>query len=354
MNKILYFPSITIPKSQWLMESLFYWDKVGSIVPLDFLDEPQLLGEHMRKLVEAGLIEQVVPENHLWNITNFEEEFLKFIDTNPVFEPISKLGKLGLIGKNGVIKTTTEIHMGKLRGLGKKLEQRGLATKGRESWYAVEEYTASNFMTYLATVLGAITEYRPVTDSYNELSYFLPNVQQENSQNNRELLKEQLRAKIIDKVLPVPSFIEDPYDIYRFKEKHYDKLKRFRIHIEEFILNLELLPEYQVEERIKLFAESSEDEIRDISDKMKSFKWRMISFATLCSIAPPVLDLVNGISEDSKLDTASATVSLFGAVNSALSRTEIKEIERRPLAYAAIVERQFNKQPSNIHTTTSY
>ncbi|MDM5226071.1 hypothetical protein QUF73_07590 [Cytobacillus sp. NJ13] len=351
MDKILYFPSITIPKSQWLMGSLFYWDKLGSIVPLEFLKKPDLLGEYMRKLVEAELIEQVVPENYLWNVASFEEEFLEFIDNNPVFCPISKLGKLGLIGQNGVIKTTTEIHMGKLRGLGQKLEQRGLATKGRGSWYTVEEYTASNFMTYLATVLGAITEYRPLTDSYNELSYFLPNVEKENT---RDVLKEQLRARIIEKVLPVPSSIEDPYDIYRFKEKHYDKLKRFRRHVEEFMLNLELLPEYQVEERIKLFAESSEDEIRDISDKMKSFKWRMISFATLCSIAPPALDLVKGISEDSKLDTASATVSLLGAVGSALSRAEIIEIERRPLAYAAIVEKQFNKQPSNIRTTPRY
>lgn len=28
--------------------------------------------------------------------------------------------------------------MGKLRSLGQKLEQRGLATKGRGSWYTVE------------------------------------------------------------------------------------------------------------------------------------------------------------------------------------------------------------------------
>lgn len=128
-GKILYFPSISIPKSQWLMGALFYWDKVGSIVPLEFLDEPNLLGEHMRKLVEAELIEQVVPEAHLWNVPNFEEAFINFIDNSPVFLPISNLGKLGLIGQNGVIKTTTEIHMGKLRSLGQKLEQRGLCLR---------------------------------------------------------------------------------------------------------------------------------------------------------------------------------------------------------------------------------
>lgn len=351
MEKILYFPSISIPKSQWLMGALFYWDKIGSIVPLEFLDEPNLLGEHMRKLVEAELIEQVVPEQHLWNVPNFEEAFIDFIDNNPVFRPISNLGRLGLIGQNGVIRTTKEIHMGKLRRLGQKLEQRGLATKGRESWYTVEGYTASNFMTYLATVLGTITEYTPLTDSYNELSYFLPKVEKENT---RDLLKEQLRARIIERVLPVPSFVEDPYDIFRFKEKHYDKLTRFRRYIEEFILQLELVPEIQIEERIKLFAESTEDEISYISDRMNSFKWRMINFSTLCSIAPPTIDLLKGISEDSKLDTVSGTFGLLSAVGAALSREKIIEIERRPLAYAAIVESQFNRQSSNNRPTPSY
>jgi hypothetical protein len=72
VDKILYFPSISIPKSRWLMGALFYWDKVGSIVPLDFLDRPNMLDKHMRELVEAGLIEQVVPEQYLGSIPNFE------------------------------------------------------------------------------------------------------------------------------------------------------------------------------------------------------------------------------------------------------------------------------------------
>lgn len=333
------------------MGSLFYWDKVGSIVPLEFLDKPNLLDAHMRKLVEAELIEQVVPEQHIWTIPNFERAFLDFIDSNPLFSHISELGKLGLIGQNGVIRETSKIHMGKLSSIGNELEQRGLATKGREAWYTVEGYTASYFMTYLATLLGTITEYTPLTDSYNELSYFLPNAKRENT---REVLKEQLRAKIIEKVLPVPSSVEDPYDIYRFKEKHYDKLIKFRRYIEEFILKLELLPEYQVEERIKIFSENTRDEIREISDRMKSFKWRMISFATFCSIASPAVSLGKGISENDTLDTASAAIGLLGAVGTALSREKIIEIERQPLAYAAIVEKKFNKQSSNSIVAPSY
>jgi hypothetical protein len=352
VDKILYFPSISIPKSKWLMGALFYWDKVGSIVPLDFLDRPHMLDKHMRELVEAGLIEQVVPEQYLGSIPNFERAFLDFIDNNPIFSHISELGKLGLIGRqNGVIRTTYKIHMGKLDNIGYELMQRGLATRGRGPWYVVEGFTASNFMAYLASVLGAVTDYIPITDSYNELSYFLPNVKK---QNIRIALKEQLKARIIEKILPIPSSVEDPYDIYRFKEKYYDNLKRFRNYVEEFVLSLENLPEYQIEEKIKLFTEQANDEIQFISDRMQSFKWRMLDFATFCSISSTAIALAKGVAEKNLLDAISATVGLLGAFGAAFGKEKLMEIERKPLAYAAIVERQFSRSPSNIHAKLSY
>jgi hypothetical protein len=346
MDKILYFPLISIPKSKWLMGALLYWDKVGSIVPLEFLDRPHMLDKHMLELVEAELIEPVVPEQYLWRVRNFERAFLDFIDNNPIFSHISELGKLGLIGReSGVIQTTFKIHMGKLDNIGYELMQRGLATRGQGSWYIVEGFTASNFMAYLASVLGAVTDYMPITDSYNELSYFLPNVKK---QNTRIALKEQLRARIIEKILPIPSSIRDPYDIYRFKEKYYDNLKRFRNYVEDFVLSLENLPEYQIEEKIKLFTEQANDEIEFISDRMQAFKWKRLDFVTFCSVSSTVISLAKGVVERNPLDAISATFGLLSALGAALDKEKLIEIERKPLAYAAIVERQFSRSPSNM------
>lgn len=322
------------------MGALFYWDKVGSIVPLEFLETPTKLGKHMRELVEAELIEQVVPEQYIEAMPNFENAFLNFIDNDTTINHISELGKLGLIGSEGVIKSTTQLHMGKLSNVGEGLLERGLARR-HYNWYHVESYTASKYMTYLATVLGSVTNYTPITNSYNELTNLLPTGARN---DNLNLLREHLRARIIEKILPIPLSIEDPYDIYRFKERYHDILKRFRNNIEQFILDLEKSPDNQIEDRIRIFTETSEEEIRFITDRMQSFKWRMIGLATLCSIASPTISLVKGAAENNLMDTTGAAIGLLGAIGVALSKENVLEIEHKPLAYAALMERELNRR----------
>lgn len=338
MDKILYFPTISIPKSQWLMSSMFYWDKVGSIVPLEFLQEPSQLGKDMRKLVELELVEQVVPEMYLSDIPSFEKDFLDFVDSSIQYRPITKNNKL-ILRENEKLVATNEIHMGKLRNLGYKLERKGLALKGEGSWYTVESSTASYFMTYLATILGQITDYTPLTSSYDELANFLPNHE---IVNTKEALKEKLRAKIIEGILPFPNFVEDPYDIVRFKEKHNDQLRNFRKFIEKFILDLEGFEDNQIEERIKLFIEGSQDEINDISDKMGFFKWDNLNFSTLCAVSSSAIVTGTGIQDSSYSNIAAGTLGLLGALDSVRNKNWNAAAERRPLAYASIIKRNFD------------
>lgn len=340
LDKLLYFPTIEIPKSQWLMRTLFYWDKVGSIVPLDYLNNPNRLNPYMRELVHEGLIEQVVPEDYIGGIPNFESGFLNHIESDSVINSISNLGKLGLIGQDGVINSISKIHIGKLSYLGEELIRRGLATQRKGAWYFVESYTASKFMAYLASVIGALTEYTPITDSYKQMSHYIaPN----EKQDVRKELKEQIKARIVEKILPVPSSIDDPYDLFRFREKYYDELKRFRNHIEEFVLTLETLQENQIEDKIKLFTEQSEDQIKFILDKMGSFKWINIDLATLCTITASTTAVVKGVADSSNIETVGAAVGLLGAVATVLNHNKDLNINRKPLAYAAFVEKEFNR-----------
>ncbi|MDN4524408.1 hypothetical protein [Fictibacillus fluitans] len=338
MDKILYFPTINIVKSNWLMGSLFYWDKIGSIVPIEFLERPELLDDHMRMLVEVQLIEQVVPENYIWEINNFEKSFMDFIDKNEIISKKVRMLRRGTVlnGKDEVYPSFN-IHMGKLDSIGQELVQRGLAIKQR-SWYKVEGYTASNFMTYLATVLGTLTDYMPITDSYHQMYHFLPLEEGDLP----HVLKEQLKSKIINNVLPIPKFIEDPYDIYRFKEKYYDSLKGFRRFVESFIQDLEHLSENQQGKRLELFTEQAKDEISYITDRMKDYRWRMLDFASICSLGSSALTLGKGIIEQDVVDVASSSFGLMGAFCAALGKEKLIELERKPLAYAAILNKQFN------------
>lgn len=69
-NKILYFPYISVPRDPWLFRTLLYWDEVGSIVPMSFLENPEGLTPFMRELVREQLVTQIIPM----------EQYTKYLD----------------------------------------------------------------------------------------------------------------------------------------------------------------------------------------------------------------------------------------------------------------------------------
>jgi|SRR5712671_2764541 len=165
-SSVLYYPYIKVPQSLWFTQLLLYWDKVGAIVPYDYIERPEKLGPYMVGLVREKLVEQVIPGMYLWQIKNFEQSFLDFIDAQKLkahYEP-----------------TWPKIHMEKLQGLGDALSGRGLARKqgnvGEYSpWYKVEPRVAESFMAYLASVLGQLAEERfyPIAQDSASLSEFV-------------------------------------------------------------------------------------------------------------------------------------------------------------------------------------
>jgi len=42
-NSVIYFPYIRVPESPWLTQMLLYWDQLSSIVPYDFIADPESL-----------------------------------------------------------------------------------------------------------------------------------------------------------------------------------------------------------------------------------------------------------------------------------------------------------------------
>jgi hypothetical protein len=335
MNKILYFPYISIPRGSWLTSSILYWDKVASIVPYEFIVNPNKLDKYMRSLVELELIEQVIPEQHVGRIHNFNDGFIGMIDKNPIFSNISEINRAGLVNPNGVITETVKIHLGKLESIGEELVERGLATR-EKNWYIMDSYTGNLFMTYLATVIGQETDFIPSTDSFDGLSYFLAPT---GSGDPRMRVQQELYAQILPDILPLPGHMSNPYELYSFKEKYSDELIRFRWQVEKFILDLELVPDWQRQDRINIFIEESTDEVEYITDRMKSFQWRNINFTTICSIASSVIPMVNAANTDDSLKAAEGAPGLLGTMSSLFNNTH--EIKRKPLAYAAIARKRF-------------
>ena len=79
-NKVLYFPYINVPNSDWFTRMLLYWDEVGAIVPYDYIEYPEKLREHTRSLVEACLVRQVIPGEHIHRIPSFRDSFSEYLN----------------------------------------------------------------------------------------------------------------------------------------------------------------------------------------------------------------------------------------------------------------------------------
>jgi hypothetical protein len=186
----IYYPYIRVPKSPWFTRILLYWDEVGAIVPYEYIQEPERLGQYMAGLVRERLVIQVVPGVHLWKVPRFAEAFLDYLDK-----------RAGSLPKAAPWE---RVHMEKLQDLGEKLCARGVARKEPGSpyspWYELEPRVADDFVAYLAAVLGQLggeDGFSPLTDQEGHLDPFLPAAP---SMGRRE----PIRKLVLGELLPGP------------------------------------------------------------------------------------------------------------------------------------------------------
>lgn len=335
MRRLLYYPYISIPNATWLVHGLLYWDGIATIVPTEYLQRPQQFSPFARKLLRAGVIQSVLPEEYAYR--NYHEfyAFLEWTEQN------ASLFRRKENKEGGSISTIRQynLHAGKLGYIGVELEKLGLAQRIDESWYEVDRQLSMAFMTFLATLIGREENYIPTTDSYQGFSC-LCRAKKNTPYNNSKMIRDAFRGSILDKLLPVPTEIEDFSDILRFKERHNDELIRFRNHIEEFMIVLEGLPNEELrKERCACFIKDMQDEVEDLKGRMGWFRSPKIDMGTLIAALPCTLELLNG-----NLPVAAASLaSLVGEMTYNGARTENR---RKPVAYAALYQSRFGRHKS--------
>src|SRR5688572_21572421 len=85
MDKILYFPYINLPQSDWTVRTLIYYDKVGSIVPEEYFFNPEESYEpFMLELIREELVVPINPIDVLRNPWQVFDPFLEFIEKKKV------------------------------------------------------------------------------------------------------------------------------------------------------------------------------------------------------------------------------------------------------------------------------
>lgn len=276
-NKVLYFPYIKVPNSLWFTRMLLYWDEVGAIVPASFTKHPEKLGEHMRSLVQEGLVTQIIPSYYMKSLPSFRDSFLSYLSS---LRPEIKEKRREAFKRENYFS----IHIEKTHGLELEFERMGLAKSAKYPWWFVECDTADEFMLYLAGTLGNLKEleYAPISDSIQYLNRLI-------SLSGPEIFNHgdisQLRLEILESIFPVPTRLLKVSEISNFKIKHGSKLKALRLRVEKEIIDIANINDISLRERrLEIFKEESRGAIQEIIAVMNESGFRNITLNSWAAI----------------------------------------------------------------------
>jgi hypothetical protein len=330
-SNALFFPYITLPNEAWTVKSLLYWDKLSSIVPLDYLDRPEQMSGFMRELLTEGLVEPVTPSRHIHQIPRFDESFIQLVEHR-----LQRRSQL-----NVPTGRMSRIHAEKLGAIPEFLVASRLARQIDWNWYDVESTTANLFMAYLAACLGAIPEVdaTPVTNQAAFARYLQPRVGQMGRYPAR---RQEVRGVVLDNLLPAPTGPVDVATLLHFKRRHGPRLQRFRTVVEAHCTRVALLRDATDRaEANEAFLQDCEQRIAEIKESMQ----RTFGQVALGSLAPLFGAGLTAYATDLGNTTAYAgsALTLAGAAYMAIASIQgPRAIRNRPLAYVAHVRQAFS------------
>lgn len=329
-RRALYFPYMRVPENDWSTRVLLYWDQVGTIVPYSIDKQREKLGPFTSELMDAQLVSPVYPDGWTSSLSGFADHFFELI---PSDQPTVEAYRSAFERDRG-----TPIHVDKMGfEIGLELERRELAHREEgvepNSWWRVESTCATVFMTYLATTLGAVQEFKmdPVTDSLDLLV--------RTSSTHKERV-EGLRLALLEAVLPSPEAPVPIDELRRFKGQHGEQLSKFRMLIEEELIDLAAIEDDEARfQKQRLVQDRLRGEVDELAARMRERRWPRVVFAAIGGIAAV------GVTAGVAIASGGATLALAapGLVSSAYSA--VQAMKRRdkvqaPVAFAALVDKE--------------
>lgn len=334
MNKLLYYPNISILDLSWLPKALLYWDGIATIAPVQYLEDPSRFSPFMRSLLREELIEIVQPEEYAYS---HYEEYNAFLGWALRNADSFTLEPCGLSSGSSTSYVPYDLHTGKLGyRFANELERAGLSKRIDDDWFQVDQKLGMAFMMFLAILIGQETDRDPVTDCLPGVSSLFY-IDKQTAFRHSATVKSALRNSILEQILPVPR---DLYGmrglrkVCQFKERYHDELECFRCHIEEFILSVDGQPETTQNELRKIFLKNSKEEIDDLKGHMGWFQAPQIDMGTFIAAAPCAANALSG-------DLAGAAVSIAALIGETMYNQERASNHKKPLAYAALFQHRY-------------
>lgn len=333
-SNALYFPYIALPNDAWTAKTLLYWDRISSIVPMDYLHRPDQTSDFMRELLAEGLVQPVIPAEYVYRIERFDDAFIALIESR------LRRDRQRLAESFGA-DTTTRIHAEKLGEIPRFLVKQGLAKQVDWAWYDVETATANQFMSYLATCLGAIPEVdaTPVT---NKAVFALALRPPHRQSAQYPMHKHKSREVVLRHLLPTPKAPVQLGKLLQFKRQYGHLLPPLRANVEAHCTYVATLPD--PEQRIEAnnaFVLECRQSIAEIEEAMQPTLGKVV----LGALAPLIGAGFTVQATDSGNMTAyaGAALSLAGAAYHAIASIRGGgALRNRPLAYAVHAGQVFN------------
>ena len=330
MSNLLYYPYINVPRTDWTLRTLLYYNNIGSIVPQEHFYEPERnYDDFMLELVRNELVTPINPIDVLDNPWEVTRPFLELVERNRTrLSTLQNSFRQGHRGNIHIDKfSKANIHADKFdENVFYALEQLGLAERNEGRWYYVEQKTANNLMSYLASVISAKTNRLPTTD------YVRPTFYRQSFSREREK-----RETILTSLIPFPEEI-DLNRLQRFKEQHSELLNAFRTRVEQIVLDPNII------EGTSLFHQHLAElhqRKEELSARMNESRFNSIMFGTVCGL----IGAYQGLASAST--TGAIIGGLPGFANAVYSALQIESAEnvfdQSGLKYLALADKRLRK-----------
>ena len=338
MNNLLYYPNINLPRTDWTIRALLYYDNIASIVPYQYFCEPENFDPFMREVIQNELIRLINPMEVIDNPMIVYDLFVDYLTKN-----YNKRFKWSIAHRN------TLVHQGKLSHLRnenrsvkihthkfdfsvfEELVKMGLAKRIDGFWFNVEERTANELMTFLASVVGNAINYIPTTDRIDKPYFSTSYI---NNQDIELRTRKYKRDLILKHLIPYPKQVELT-NLRRFKDKYHDLLEAFTNKVELVVLN----PTITLES--PLFLQTIEDmkaSKEELTARMNESRLGDIVFGTICGTISAGIAFMES-------PALGAAPGLLSAIYSACRIQRPESItDQTGLKYLAMVDRKLRRK----------
>jgi hypothetical protein len=207
---ILYFPTFSLPSSDWAFQRLLYWDELVIPAPHRVIAGPdhRMVHDDTRMLEDAGLVRFEATDGHRETIEAVSNEFSSAIAEAPDLQDRHERWELG---------DEFGVHFGKANAhVLDRLHDLGLARQADEPGiWSVERVTGEQFVARVA--VGVSIELGCPAITEKTMNIDMAALEADAAE----------RALVLDRALPAPEALSVK-ELVEFRQRHHGSLREFR------------------------------------------------------------------------------------------------------------------------------